>query len=141
MKLADPPLPFAPETVGDARARVPAALEPPIHVDAILEGSTPPRRTDRRYVFDFYDGLRLRISHSRADDVEAIHVAASARRGTTAEQHAWPAFFALVGERLREIGIEPSGEAAVREHLEAIHFLWPPEWVRISLSSFKEVTT
>ncbi len=55
-------LPFEPESLCAAKARLPAALEPLLTRAQLLAGTAPRIGLDRRHVFDFEDGMRVIVS-------------------------------------------------------------------------------
>lgn len=68
-------LPFEPETIEQAKARLGAALDPVYHQQDVLDGRPA---QDRKHVFDFEDGMRLIVSRDELNGVEAsTHVSAS----------------------------------------------------------------
>lgn len=99
MKLA-----FRPETLEQMKARLPAALEP-LDMESAMLGITDPR-SDRRWNFDFADGMRLMITCQPYRFLPGVSIVCS--------QHVPPG-----GEAYREsrrLGIDKGGEYLILLH-------------------------
>jgi hypothetical protein len=96
-------LPFEPELVETMRLRYKDAIKDVVDIHKIAQKLIEPPSKNRRYVFDFYDGLRLIISKDSDRAKVFLHFSASMNPGSHGEFHCPKEFIDFVVEHIQDL--------------------------------------